>query len=290
MGEKPMRSYEEMMGLIMDKAVSDERIRAVMMDGSRANARATHDQYSDFDICYVVKDVREFTKDKEWITYFGEILIVQCPDDWYSHPYDYTSRDSFTYLIQFEDGNRIDLTLIDKEHIDEVAKNKEPRIVLLNKDDLKEIQPMGTEEIFHIHKPSQMEYDNVCNEFRWLSLYISKGLCRKEIYYAKYTYDCLVMPMFMKMLNWKIGTQYDFKVSTGSHSKYLKRYLSEEEMERVHGIFPNGEYEEIWQKLFLMYDYFAENEEEVGKKLGYHYDKDETVRVRAFLVKRKNNK
>ena len=133
-----------------------------------------------------------------------------------------------------------------------------------------------------------MEYDNVCNEFRWLSLYISKGLCRREIYYAKYTYDCLVMPMFMKMLNWKIGTWYDFKISTGSYSKYLKRYLSEEEMERVHGIFPNGEYEEIWQKLLLMYDYFAENEEEVGKKLGYHYDKDETVRVRAFLVKRKN--
>ena len=48
-----------------------------------------------------------------------------------------------------------------------------------------------------------MEYNNACNEFRWLSIYITKGLCRKEIYYAKYEYDVLSMPMFMKMLNWR---------------------------------------------------------------------------------------
>lgn len=55
-----MRNYEEMMNLIMGKAINDERIRAVMMDGSRANVNAVHDEYSDFDICYVVKDVRAF--------------------------------------------------------------------------------------------------------------------------------------------------------------------------------------------------------------------------------------
>lgn len=59
-------------------------------------------------------------------------------------------------------------------------------------------------------------------------------------------------------------------------------------MERVQGIFPNGDYEEIWEKLFLMYDYFAENEEEVGEKLGFIFNQDETDRVRAFLKVRKD--
>lgn len=59
-----MRSAEEMLKLIMDKAENDERIRAVTMEGSRSNENATHDKYSDFDICYFVNDIREFTKDK----------------------------------------------------------------------------------------------------------------------------------------------------------------------------------------------------------------------------------
>lgn len=95
-----MRTEKEMLDLIMNKAVQDDRIRAVTLDGSRANCNATHDQYSDFDIVYFVTDVREFTKDKSWISCFGDILIVQYPMDWYSHPYDYNGRDKFAYLIQ----------------------------------------------------------------------------------------------------------------------------------------------------------------------------------------------
>lgn len=284
-----MRSYEEMMHLIMDKAIKDERIRAVLMDGSRANSNAVHDAYSDFDICYVVTDIREFTKDKNWITYFGDILIVQYPADWYSHPYDYSGKEKFTYLIQFEDGNRIDLTLIDISRISEESCNQEPRMVLLNKDKLKALISISSEEAFYIKKPSKMEYYNICNEFRWISIYITKGLCRREIYYAKYAYDCLCMDMFVKMLNWKIAIDHDFKVTTGAHSKYLKRYLSTEDMERFHNIFPNGTYEDIWLKLFLFYDYFAEIAEYVGERLGYFYDHDETIRIRKFLERRRSD-
>ena len=38
-------------------------------------------------------------RDREWIHRLGDILIVQCPTDWYSHPYDYSSRDPFAFLI-----------------------------------------------------------------------------------------------------------------------------------------------------------------------------------------------
>jgi aminoglycoside 6-adenylyltransferase len=131
-----------------------------------------------------------------------------------------------------------------------------------------------------------MEYYNTCNEFRWLSLYVSKGLCREELYYAKYAYDVLMMEMFIKMLNWKIGVDYDFQVTTGNHSKYLKRFLSSEEMERFQGVFPNGTYEDIWSKLFVIYDYFAELASYVGEALGYHFDAKETEEVRAFLLER----
>ena len=281
-----MRNKEEMIKLIMDVAINDERIRAVTMEGSRANKNATHDQYCDFDICYIVSDIREFTKDNKWVEIFGEILIVQYPMDWYSHPYNYAGHDNFAYLIQFKDGNRIDLTLIDVCNIDKEQGYCEPRIVLLNKDNFKELQQIDDESVFYIQKPSEMEYYNTCNEFRWLSVYISKGLCREELYYAKYAYDVLMMEMFIKMLNWKIGVDNDFNVTTGNHSKYLKRFLSLEEMKRFHSVFPNGTYEDIWSKLYVIYDYFAEIAKYVGEALKYNFDAKETEEVRSFLSER----
>lgn len=280
------RTYDEMMNLIMEKAKNDERIRAVTMEGSRANDNAVHDEYSDFDICYYVTDIREFTNDKHWIDYFGEMLIMQCPEDWYKQQYDYNGHDNFVYLMQFADGNRIDLTLIDVRNIKAQLWNDEPRIVLLNKDNFEELRPLDTERAFFIEKPSEKEYFDTCNEFRWISVYVTKGLCRRELYYAKHSYDVFVMDMFIKMINWKVGIEHDFQVTTGGHSKYLKRYLSEEEMERFASIFPDGSYEDIWKRLFIMYDYFAELAEYVADKLGYYFEVEETERVRAFLQRR----
>ena len=282
-----MRTYDEMMRLILDLAINDERIPAVTMEGSRANKNAVHDRYSDFDICYVVKDIREFTGDKDWIRYFGEMLILQCPEDWHDHPYDYEGRENFTYLMQFADGNRIDLMLIDITNIAGQEYNTEPRCVLLNKDNRKELLPVDGESAFYIAPPSEKEYRDTCNEFRWICVYVTKGLCRKEFYYARYMFDVPVMKMFIKMLDWKIGADNDFRVTTGKHGKYLKRFLREEEMERFQGIFPNGQYEDIWEKLFLMYDYFAENAGYVAGRLGFFFDREETERVRRFLCERK---
>jgi len=281
-----MRTSEEMMKLILAVAENDDRIRAVTMEGSRASKNATHDQYCDFDISYVVNDIREFTKDNKWIEIFGEILIVQYPMDWYSSPYDYDGHDKFAYLIQFKDGNRIDLTLLDIRNIKQQQNYDEPRIVLLNKDNFKELKTISDESVFFIQKPSAMEYYNTCNEFRWLSVYISKGLCREELYYAKYAYDVLMMEMFIKMLNWKVGVENNFNVTTGDHSKYLKRFLSSEELERFHGVFPDGTYKDIWRKLYMIYDYFAELAQYVGAALGYSFDAKETEEVRMFLAER----
>ena len=282
------RSYDEMMELIMKKAHEDERIRAVTMEGSRANANAVHDQYSDFDICYFVSDIREFTKDPGWIKYFGEILIVQCPADRYDQPYDYNSHEQFNYLIQFADGNRIDLSLIDMRNIEGERENDEPRMILLDKDGYEALSPVDNEEAFYIDEPTEKEYEDTCNEFRWVILYVTKGLCRREIYYAKHIYDVYVMDMFIKMINWKVAVDHDFQVTTGSSSKYLKRFLSAEEMERFQSIFPNGQYDDIWEKLFILYDYFSELAEYVAGKLGFVFDAEETRRVREFMERRRS--
>lgn len=278
-----MRSYNEMFDLIIDTAKNDERIRAVTMEGSNSTDTAVHDRYSDFDITFFVTDIREFTANKKYMEKFGKILILQCPDDWFDHPYDYNSKEDFAYLAQYKDGNRIDLTFVDISNIALQKKFDEPRKVILNKDNFKELIDITSNDAFLIKRPTEFEFLNICNEFRWLSNVVTKGLCREEFYYARYMMEKNMMDMFVRMLNWKIGVDNNFKVSTGSHSKYLKRYLSASEMNRFQGIFATGEYGDMWFKLFMMYDYFTELAQYVSGKLGFAFDKEETKNVKEFM-------
>ena len=105
-----MRSEQEMLDLILTTARNDERIRAVIMNGSRVNPNARPDPFQDFDIQYIVTDVEPFRHNLSWIRCFGELMIMQMPDEMADPPPE-ADHAGFTYLMQFMDGNRIDLNL-----------------------------------------------------------------------------------------------------------------------------------------------------------------------------------
>lgn len=280
-----MRTDKEMLEQIMTFAENDERVRAVTLDGSRVNPSATRDKYSDFDCVFYVKDIQSFTKKDDWLDVFGERLIMQKPMDWFSEPYDFEGIEKFAYLIQFKDGHRLDLTLCDVRKLSEEC-NKEPRHILLNKDNFSELVPVETEAHFYIKKPTEKEFLDTVNEFRWLCLSVTKGICRKELMYAKHNYDQFVVPMVIEMVNWKIGLAHEFKVSTGAFGKYIGRHLSEDEMTRFQGIFPNGDFKDISNKLMLMFDYFGELEDSVAEQLNFRVDEAERQNVRDFMEDR----
>ncbi|MBP3198195.1 MAG: aminoglycoside 6-adenylyltransferase [Butyrivibrio sp.] len=285
-----MKSYDEMYDLILKTAMEDDRIRAVTMEGSNVTKGAVHDEFSDFDITFFVSDIREFTRDHDYMKRFGDILIMQMPDDYYAEPYDYNGRSRFAYLTQYKDGNRIDLTFIDVSEIGKQVEFTEPRTVLVNKDDYKELVEITSKECFYIKKPTEFEFFGTVNEFRWISNYVTKGLCRHEFYYARRMMEEHMMNMFLKMINWKIGIDNGFQVTTGACCKYLKNYLTEEEMTRFEGMFSKGDYEDMWEKLFLMYDFFEELSVCVAEKLGFSLDLEESKNVREFMVQRRASK
>jgi aminoglycoside 6-adenylyltransferase len=278
-----MRSEQEMMDLIINTAKDDNRIRAVYMSGSRVDPYATHDSYSDFDIVYIVKDIQSFTNNEQWLERFGDRLILQKPDDWYSHPYDYNSNQKFAYLMQYKDGNRIDLTLVDIENMQEKINDKEPRIILLDKDGINGLHTIKVDDYYYIQEPSKEEFRDCCNEFWWLSVNAAKGLCREELMFVKFSMEHYEMAMFLKMLNWSIGIDNNFSVSKGKFYKYFKRYLSESDMNRFTNIFPNGTFDDIWNKLFEMCKFFNEIASKAAAQFKFEYLEYEAENIMKYL-------
>lgn len=275
-----MRTEAEMYQLILEKAREDERIRAVYMNGSRTNPNVPKDIFQDYDVVYVVTDTKPYMEDKTWIDYFGERLFMQYPDENPDYPSD--KENFYGYLMQFADGNRIDL------HVESIAHARENILqdklckVLLDKENMFSV-PKATDEDYRVKKPAKEQFLCTCNEFWWCLDNVAKGLWRQEIPYVQDMLNFCVRPQLQKVLSWKIGTETDFAVSVGKSGKYMYRYLPEAEWNMYLSTYCGAEVEDCWNAVFRMCDLFEGTAVFVGEKLGYDYNDLEGDNCRKFL-------
>ena len=275
-----MRNEKEMNKLVLDIAGNDDRIRAVIMNGSRANPNASPDIFQDYDIVYVVTEVDCFKNDSEWIDQFGEMMIMQRPDDMQDPPPD--DKDSYAFLMQFADGNRIDLTLFPAAKLDEMWRDS-LSVLLLDKDGMIEPFLPPSEKDYLPKPPTEKEYADCCNEFWWVSTYIVKGLWREEIVYAKSMQDQYVRPMMMKMLDWYIGIKTEFSCNPGKLGKHFRQYLEPELWEMVQSSYADADYARTWDALREMCRVFRITSRFVAEHSGFEYRIDDDLKVSAHL-------
>ncbi|KGX87881.1 hypothetical protein N781_11540 [Pontibacillus halophilus JSM 076056 = DSM 19796] len=251
-----MRTEEEVMGLIKNVGAEDERIRAVWLNGSRVNPNVKSDVFQDYDVVFVVDQLPPFLEATDWINVFGERIITQMPE---TFGVDVPSEERpFSYLMLFEDGNRIDLTLVPLPLASERFLKDSLTKVLLDKDEqfLTSVQP--SEESYYVQPPSAKFYEQTVNEFWWVSTYVAKGLARKELPYAKAMMEGPVRAMLNRMLGWFVGTLHQFQVNVGKEGKYLEWFLPKERWSQVKGTYAGADYAEQWDALFEAYSVMEE--------------------------------
>jgi aminoglycoside 6-adenylyltransferase len=275
-----MRSPQEMLDLILSIARSDERIRAVIMNGSRANPSAPVDIFQDFDIVYFVTDPAPFTRNLQWIERFGERMIMQLPDDMSDPPPE--DWGGYTYLMQFADGNRIDLGIFPLNRLDRLERDSQT-VLLLDKDGVLPAFEPASDNDYLPKPPSAKQFADCCNEFWWVCPYVAKGLWREEILYAKYMLDSVIRPELMTMLRWYIGMRTDFQVNPGKFGKYYQKYLEPKHWRLLENTYSSADYECTWQALFNMCDLFRMTALQVAQRLGLDYPAEDDRRVTAHL-------
>jgi hypothetical protein len=133
----------------------------------------------------------------------------------------------YTYLMQFMDGNRIDLSFYALEQVELIVKDS-LSLVLLDKENLIRKLPPPSEASYLPQQPTAKAFDDCCNEFWWLNPYVAKGLWRDELIYARYMFDTHMREQLLKMLRWYFGMQTNFQKSPGKLGKHLKGQLDTE--------------------------------------------------------------
>lgn len=274
------RSENEMFSLILDTAKADPRVHAVVMAGSRADTSNPHDIFMDYDISYIVDDYHPFLGNLDWARRFGEPMIIQLPNHM---DFDDLSNIGYeTFLMQFCDGTRIDLTVETLEHY-ESHEHSEPERVLWDPEGL--IPPLPTPDgsCYFVKPPTAKDYDDCCNEYWWLHAYAAKELWRGNLVFAKYWFDGNLRRMYERMLGWYLAKRCGYGVSMGKHGKFMRKYMTDGEWELLLSGYADAEPEHIWTALQRMDDFFRIAAKSLAADYGFAYLQTEDDKVTAYL-------
>ena len=268
-----MRTETEMLDVILQTAET-LKVDAVAMSGSRTNQNVTKDEFQDYDVVYVVDDLDNLTSNLAWLDQFGKRIIEQ-------HNILGNRR---LFLMLFDDGNRIDLTLCPKEHMKEWVDSEADFTVL---DD-----PQGlfdsyapTPKRYWTNPASETDFEKACNEFWWVSAYVVKGICRKQLLYATdHLYD-ICQQELLKVLAWLVASDRG-TVDIGKNYKYLFQYLPTEKEKEISTLLDFSSVEKLTQSLFATMQFFHQEAQYLAQKMGFDYDKEVAEKMIEYAEER----
>ena len=269
------RSQEQMLRLILQTAKTLQ-VEAVAMSGSRTNPKAPKDEFQDYDVVYVVDDLDNLTSDLAWLDRFGTRIIEQHNVLDHRH----------LYLMLFEDGNRIDLTLCPKDHIQEWVDSEAGFTVLEDKKGLFEPY-FPSPQRYWTSPASAIEFDKACNEFWWVSAYVVKGICRKQAIYATNHLYGICQQELLKVLAWRVAADKG-TIDIGKNYKYLFNYLPAEKEKEFSALLDFSSGEKLTQSLFATMQLFHQEAQFLAHKMGFDYDMKVAEKMIQYAEERLN--
>ena len=265
----PMRTETEMMNLILQIAES-LKVDAVALSGSRTNEQAPKDEFQDYDVVYVVYDIDNLTSDLAWLDQFGKRIIEQ----------EVTLGHRRLYLMLFEDGNHIDLTLCTKDHINEWVDSEAGFTVLVDEKGLFESYSPSPQR-FWTSPASETDFEKTCNEFWWVSAYVVKGICRKQVIYATDHLYGICQQELLKILAWQVARDRGV-VDIGKNYKYLFNYLPVEKEKEFSNLLDFASLDKITQTLFATMQLFQQEAQYLAQKMGFKYEKEVAEKMMRY--------
>ena len=269
------RSEAQMFDLILQTAKS-LKVEAVAMSGSRTDTKAPKDEFQDYDVVYVVDDLDNLTSDLAWLDQFGTRIIEQ-------HNILGNRR---LYLMLFEDGNRIDLTLCPKDHIQEWVDSEADYTVLKDEKGLFESYTTSPQR-YWTNPASPIDFEKACNEFWWVSAYVVKGICRKQLFYATDHLYGICQQELLKILAWQVARDRGV-VDIGKNYKYLFQYLSAEKEKEFSALLDFSSVEKLTQSLFATMELFHQEAQFLAHKMGFDYDMKVAEKMIKYAEERLN--
>ena len=271
-----MRTETKIMGLILQIAESLQ-VEAVALSGSRTSPHPQKDEFQDYDVVYIVDNLKYLLSDLSWLDQFGKRIIEQ----------NVILGHRCLYLMLFEDGNRIDLSLCPKEHLQEWVDSEAGFKVLKDDKGLFDSY-IPSSKRYWTAPPTKEEFAASCNEFWWVSAYVVKAIRRNQLIYATDHLYGICQQELLKVLAWQVTSDRG-AIDIGKNYKYLFQYLQAEQEKEFSALLDLSSLEKVSQSLFATMKLFDCEAQKLAKKMGFAYDQEVAEKMMTYAEEELSN-
>lgn len=260
---------------------ADPRVRAIILNGSRARPDATRDAFSDTDVALVVEDVEAFRQDREWHLRFGEQLIG-FPNDgvFLGHPV-------HNRLVLYTHGPKVDFLCWPSAVMPLIAsEDRLPAVldqgyeVLLDKDGLCAALGTPSGHPFPVSRPTESEFLELVNEFWWETTYVAKALARGDVFHASYNLDVVMKLRVLRCLfEWTIAAAREWRYDSTLLGRGMRDHLGRDTWRALEASYAAVSWTTLWRTC----DLFSKVARELAASLQFPYPDEQEAKLRAYL-------
>jgi aminoglycoside 6-adenylyltransferase len=276
----------EVLRRVMRWAEGDERVRAVLLNSSRAILGAPLDALSDYDVALLVADPAEMARDETWVTaYSTPLLQVRDAEST-------AGVENQNVMVLYNDGTKIDYSLWPAALTARTVAAGTPLggfddgfRVLLDKDGLTTNWHPPTHTAYIPPRPTAAEFQALIEEFWFVSTYVAKYLWRNEFIPIKVNFDYELKYLIVRrILEWRAEIDHDWRVQPGFFGRGLHRYLDPATWRELEETYVGPDREENWAALFRTIALFRSVAVGVARDLGYAYPQTLDDQMMAYLM------
>jgi aminoglycoside 6-adenylyltransferase len=271
----------DMLSAIVDWGATEERIRAMILTGSRAGKEPI-DELSDYDIALFVTDAQPYTVDDRWMSSIDDVWIcVHASAEYKNEVYP-------TRLVIFRGGIKVDFSFLSVEALKDIAGQDElPEAYdlgykeLLDKTGLCEMMPAPSFKAYRGGRPTRREFSHCVNEFWFEAYHIPKYLKRGDLWPVKFR-AWAAKSQLIRMIEWHERARHNWDYRTHPLGKQMESWVAPETWRSLHQCFGHFDAEDSWDAMFETFKLFGRVARETAKLLAYAYPEEVEKRVVTF--------
>ena len=270
--------FDKIIENITSFATSAKNVHAVIIVGSLARETHPADENSDMDVILLVDDPDYFIQTDEWLKRIGTYFISFSEDSFGRGKerrvlFDGAIDVDFIFLFNLEDG-------FTREILSRGYR------VLLDKNGLK--IPKGQKKTSLAL--SELEFQNLTNDFWYHAVWTAKELARGEIWTAKHCLDVYMKSKLLSMIEHHVhairGAEYD----TWHSGRFIEEWADSWIIEKLRSCFSRYDKEEVKSALIATMELFRMLTTQTSEKYRFDYPKSADEYATNEVEIRVNNK
>lgn len=273
------------MDLLKTFFYQNDDLLVFLMNGSKINVNIPDDKFKDFDVVFFTNDSAKYIGNSEFIKkYFGEILLMTEPFNPFNLELfkDESDGTRYTYLIQFVDGNRIDMSFYELDYLEEYLKADSLTKLICDKTNRIKKEMIPSDADYLLRYPSSEVIKECIKEFWWQFLNTLKSIARNNYLlaqkYLNYTREQLI-----QMLTWQVALDNGFDKNYGKEFTTITNFLSPKTLNLLQQTFNTTDFESMISSLKIMKTLEVKVEKILADRMSFDYT-DYSYIPKSYLI------